>query len=106
MAMELVGQLQASKQSKEIAENGLKLEDAQKERIVHLLTLKIAKEFQRDVDEERVVIGLQVGVEVGEVRGAAVEDQAPEKPERRKERIRHEGSHPQVKKTGGPAKST
>ena len=45
-----------------------------------MLTLKIAKEFQRDVDEEGVVIGLQVGVEVGEVRGAAVEDQAPEKP--------------------------
>ena len=71
-----------------------------------MLTLRIAKEFQRDVDEEGVVTGLQVGVEVGEAKGAAEEDQAPEKPRRRRKRIQHEGSHPQEKKTGGPAKST
>ena len=71
-----------------------------------MLTLKIAKEFQRDVDEEGVVIELQAGVEVGEVKGAAEEDQAPEKPRRKRKRIVLEGSRPQEKKTGGPAKST
>ena len=40
------------------------------------------------------------------LQGAAEEDQAPEKPRRRRKRIQHEGSHPQEKKTGGPAKST